>query len=32
VIAGGSIALMAMVSDRIFQALSRRQAKHLGLA
>jgi glycine betaine/proline transport system permease protein len=32
VIAGGSIALMAMVSDRIFQALSRRQAQKLGLA
>ncbi len=32
VIAGGSIALMAMVSDRIFQALSRRQAERLGLA
>lgn len=32
VIAGGSIALMAMVSDRIFQTLSRRQAKRLGLA
>jgi glycine betaine/proline transport system permease protein len=31
VIAGGSIALMAMVCDRIFQALSARQAKRLGL-
>lgn len=31
VIAGGSIALMAMVSDRIFQAVSRKQQKKLGL-
>jgi glycine betaine/proline transport system permease protein len=31
VIAGGSIALMAMVCDRIFQGLSARQAKRLGL-
>jgi glycine betaine/proline transport system permease protein len=32
VIAGGSIALMAMVSDRVFQALSAKQARRLGLA
>jgi glycine betaine/proline transport system permease protein len=31
VIAGGSIALMAMLSDRIFQALSARQMRRLGL-
>ncbi len=32
VIAGGSIALLAMVTDRTLQALSARQAKRLGLA
>jgi glycine betaine/proline transport system permease protein len=31
VIAGGSIALMAMLSDRVFQALSAKQARRLGL-
>jgi glycine betaine/proline transport system permease protein len=31
VIAGGSIALLAMVTDRTLQALSARQAKRLGL-
>jgi glycine betaine/proline transport system permease protein len=32
VIAGGSIALMAMLSDRVFQALSAKQARRLGLS
>jgi glycine betaine/proline transport system permease protein len=32
VIAGGSIALLAMVTDRTLQALSARQAKRLGLS
>jgi ABC-type proline/glycine betaine transport system permease subunit len=31
VIAGGSIALLAMVTDRTLQALSARQTKRLGL-
>jgi hypothetical protein len=32
VIAGGSIALMAMLSDRMLQALSARRRAKLGLA